>query len=713
LKDKEISDNSSYFIIQKLTSENEYLQEKLKNLLDFQDFKKLMQDLESARVHNRVRSEQYENELRDKDVILTRYEIMYSGTKRMNEDLDVLNKNLEKKIIELEEQLKSQIATNKRLKEDCNMYRERALMQRADQEELQLQHDHLHEYLEKIKDRYLFERKRGELLVQQNTSDRMEEMNAFGYEVKTFEYIRSILYSGPGKHIFSKKDQESEKEKEPAKEKTFQELDLKNYMIAKPTYLFLFQKQKYYSKMKEVKFTNDFIATLRGIFDSKYNEFLYADNYTQISRFPDFVYSWLGKFIIDPITRKIRTADIKDPDPEIVRNEMILLFQNPLASRLWDCIIFKEFLDELHTRDEMIYFLQCRNLLFRGPQLNDTSSTFTFNYYVKLEWAEQILEKLLGHKHRKETLNLMRTKFRERSKLKKETLLLDSGFLLRVLLEEYKKEKVEKFGKLRKALSEDPEVGVSQNNGKFTLHFDHFKDFIGNHFPEAYDLEKAELYRKCWVFGNGAVDPDTALMVLNEENFFARVMKFPHLDDKFVPRNQGNNNQRSLEKIYNSVTQKYEKIESDIDVVQEIAARLGVEKFLGDLYDFEKKLKSQNLLEGKGFQNKDIHLSLVSFSTHIYKLSQIMLNHDDLGKEINIYNDLGDVFANIKETLKGLLLLQGAEVREFEMNIKAKRLQKFFKSKLSTWYKLMNYILKNKLKKYYGSKKTTANQSLL
>jgi len=706
LKDKEISENSHFFTIQKLTSENEYLQEKLKSLLNFQDFKKLMQELEAARVHNRLKTEQYETELREREVILTRYEIMYSGTKRMNEELDVLNKNLEKKILELQNELSAQKMAYEKLEEDRNMYRERAFMQRADQEELQSQHEHLHEYLEKMKDRYLFERKRGELLAQQNSSDRLEELNFFGYEVKAFEYIRSLLYSSPGKHSFSKQneDHDTEKGKEKVKENLIQEIDLKNYMIAKPTYLSLFQKQKLYSKMKEVKFSHDFIATLRGIFDSKYNEFLYADSYTQISRFPDFVYSWIGKFVIDSTTRKVRTADIKDPDPEIVRNEMIILFQNPMAARLWDCIIFKEFLDELHTRDELIYFLQCRNILFRGPQLNDQSATFTFSYYVKLEWAEHVLEKILQHKHRRETINLMKLKFRERSKLKKDVLLVDSGFLLRVLLEEYKKEKTEKLIKLKKALSEDLEAEISHHNGKLTLYFDNFKDFLGNHFPEVYDLEKAELYRKCWIFGNGNIDPDTILMILNEENFFTRTMKFPHLDDKFIPKSPGTNFQNTLEKIYDSVRKQYENIESDVDFVQEIAAKLGVEKFLGDLYEFEKNLKSQSLLEGKGFQNKDIHLSLVSFSSHMYKLSQIMLNHDDLGKEINVYNDLGNVFGNIKQTLKGLLLLQGTEVREFEMNIKAKKLQKFFKSKLSTWYKLMNYILKNKLKNY-GSKK--------
>lgn len=35
------------------------------------------------------------------------------------------------------------------------------------------------------------------------------------------------------------------------------------------------------------------LATIRGIFDSKYNEFMMSNDYKTYSKFPDFVYSWL------------------------------------------------------------------------------------------------------------------------------------------------------------------------------------------------------------------------------------------------------------------------------------------------------------------------------------------------------------------------------------------------------------------------------------
>jgi len=720
-KSKELNENSNYFFIEKLTNENEFLKDKLQNLIDLQEFKKLTEELELARANSRLKTEQYETELKDREVLLTRYEIMYSGTRKMNDELGEQNKQCELKIMRLEEEIEMHKKSYTDLEEERDMYRERGLMQLAEFESLQLHCEGLQENLEKMKDKYFNERKRGEQLQRQNTNDRLEELNAFGNEVKAFQYVKSILYTTPGKSLNFKRDtpslndadKEQEKEKEKEKEKASQkkdrlatEVDPKNYLIAKPTYLFLFQKQKLYLKMNSVKFTNDFIATLRAIYDSKYNEYLYADNYTQISRFPDFVYSWMGKFVVDPMTRTIRTADIKDPDPEVLRNELIVLFHNPMVSRLWECIVFKEFLEEMHTRDELIYFLQCRQVLFRGPQLNDPSSTFTYSYYVRYEWVEIVIEKLLGHKHHKETIQLIKSRIKERARKKKDKLLVDSVFFLRVMLEEYKKEKMERFGQLKTALldDQDHETMGPASKSRVTIHFDSFKDFITNYYPEVYDIEKAELYRKCWIYSNGVVDVDSILMVLNEENFFTRVMKFPHLDDRFVPKCANPSEQVHLTKIYDFVSKQYERIDKDIDFVQDASAKLGVEKFTGDLFDFDKKIKYHIRMDGRGFQGKDIHLSMAAFSVHIYKLSHLLLHLDDVGKEIyiNVQNDLGEVFANIRHTLRGLMLLQDTELKEFETNVKAKKLQKFFRSKISSWYKLMNFILKNKLKRYIG-----------
>lgn len=56
--------------------------------------------------------------------------------------------------------------------------------------------------------------------------------------------------------------------------------------------------------MNKVPFS--FIATIRGILDCKYNEYLLNKRRTN---FPDFVFSWLSCFEVDNLTRTIVSID--------------------------------------------------------------------------------------------------------------------------------------------------------------------------------------------------------------------------------------------------------------------------------------------------------------------------------------------------------------------------------------------------------------------
>lgn len=47
------------------------------------------------------------------------------------------------------------------------------------------------------------------------------------------------------------------------------------------------------------EFSPNFLATIRAIMDSKYNEFLMSDDPKTYSKFPDFVFGWLGMYELD------------------------------------------------------------------------------------------------------------------------------------------------------------------------------------------------------------------------------------------------------------------------------------------------------------------------------------------------------------------------------------------------------------------------------
>lgn len=83
---------------------------------------------------------------------------------------------------------------------------------------------------------------------------------------------------------------------------THASFSLNKFAIYRPTF-FSFIQHKYNMAMKgnqellRVKIIKpQFFASLRSILDAKYNEFLQASDYRQISKFTDFTFSWLGNF---------------------------------------------------------------------------------------------------------------------------------------------------------------------------------------------------------------------------------------------------------------------------------------------------------------------------------------------------------------------------------------------------------------------------------
>ena len=51
-----------------------------------------------------------------------------------------------------------------------------------------------------------------------------------------------------------------------------------------------------YVMKRDMSISYSFLSIIRYIFDAKYNEIIYASNVNEISKFPEFVYNWLGKY---------------------------------------------------------------------------------------------------------------------------------------------------------------------------------------------------------------------------------------------------------------------------------------------------------------------------------------------------------------------------------------------------------------------------------
>lgn len=105
-----------------------------------------------------------------------------------------------------------------------------------------------------------------------------------------------------------KKDDESSKGLKEKEREFSDEFNLSKFQYYKPGFFTfikndiakndLFHNLNNLKKNTEFKISPMFLSTMRAILDSKYNEFMLNEDYKQISKFPEFVYSWLSKYCI-------------------------------------------------------------------------------------------------------------------------------------------------------------------------------------------------------------------------------------------------------------------------------------------------------------------------------------------------------------------------------------------------------------------------------
>ena len=224
-------------------------------------------------------------------------------------------------------------------------------------------------------------------------------------------------------------------------------------------------------------------------------------------------------------TRKIKAiesnfGDIGDD------NRMLFLLDltNPKLSKLWEVVTFRDLLQEKNVSDELYFYLHCRNLLFKGPQLNFYQSTFDIIHYVSLEWVYTIID-LIFYKYERQHIRFLKSKIKEKGgKMTMNGSLVDSAFCLRLFLEYFRAEKVLRLKLMRDLFYSYNNFEVS-NAKTFSISFDSFKKILNQNFPNLSDLEKAEIYRQTWNMGKGAVTPEAFFAVGVESNFFIKVRK--------------------------------------------------------------------------------------------------------------------------------------------------------------------------------------------
>jgi len=82
--------------------------------------------------------------------------------------------------------------------------------------------------------------------------------------------------------------------------------------------------------------------------------------------------------------------------------------------------------------------------------------------------------------------------------LKNDCPLLESGLVLRVLLEFYRIERKNRYKLLKEAFLANSAIGSS---GKFCISFQAFKKILFLNFPDASEAEVSHLYRDAYALG--------------------------------------------------------------------------------------------------------------------------------------------------------------------------------------------------------------------
>jgi hypothetical protein len=115
---------------------------------------------------------------------------------------------------------------------------------------------------------------------------------------------------------------------------------------------------------------------------------------------------------------------------------------------MWEYQTFLDFLEDKHSKDELYYFLHIRNMIFKGPQMKDSSSTYARVHFLPLEDVYEMLE-LVFTKADPEDLALAKNKIAKFGKdacgkttmIDKEKTHVDSAKVLRIMFEFYREEK--------------------------------------------------------------------------------------------------------------------------------------------------------------------------------------------------------------------------------------------------------------------------------
>ncbi|CAG9313416.1 unnamed protein product [Blepharisma stoltei] len=369
-------------------------------------------------------------------------------------------------------------------------------------------------------------------------------------------------------------------------------IDLSAFKFNRPTYAGLLgidQNEK--KKSFEVPFTNWLEITIRGIYDSKYNEHLMASFETGRipTSFPEFVYNWMGHFFVDEITRQVKEVEWwRREQADQFRLQLLLALKNEKSKKVWEIHTFIEFLNEELMVDELAFFLHCRHELFKGPQLFLTPGRFSAVHFVVLTKIFEIIDKVMAKINPNDRSDL-KLQLQSKARNKNGLMTLDAGLALRVILEYFIREKKCRYLAVRGLFN------LAPKNQNGTLSLKSFKSICNNLDPEAPDSLIIKMYRDAWIMGNGVITHDRFFILANENGFFYRCLRLK-ADAVPLPLNNYNEiNEESSEYVakMKEAYDAFSHLKQPVALIKDAVRGMGLTDVLESLIKFEELIKNK------------------------------------------------------------------------------------------------------------------------
>jgi len=677
---------------QKMLAEIEALNKKILEYQDNRQYENLKKEHEALKERMTTKIRGIESAIEKRNSRIYRLEMQVAGEKGAKELLERQYQDLQTKYSKLTAQYETLQEDYDKLKNSEIKFRESYYMLKEDSRHREMKFAELSETLLHTR-RKLFD--------MQNKLDIVYKDNEQRIGIKATEFEKDSTLLNSIKTVFSTNKHpiiytHLERFFVNQNEFNMETLNLAKYTYYRPTFHVLVEREleeKMTNPFDEVSMKEkEFIGIIRGIFDSKYNEILYYDSYKMVSSFSDFVYSWLSTYILDKTEMKVKAIG---PEDQVDVNRRRLNFyqclMNTNLGKVWDIKTFRDFLEERYTPDEIYFFLHCRYLLFGGAQLDYLTSSVNLVHWVQLDRGYRLVETVLN-KMNPELLKSIKQQIKQRAKLKYEKLYIDSGFLLRVLLDFYRQEKKNKFVAIYNTFMKISTPGKEQRS---TVPFDQFKRFMENYYPFSSDLDKAKLYREAWCVGNGNVDVESFFIAATESGFFIEALRNQPFKDLVPVPISINQESEQTEALSTLLTNKYEKLSDFFIKCKKFTRNLGIEPLILDVDSIEGYLMrkhSQDLNKGETFYhalNKLTHIFMKSRNQYFFIHKSTLADQKELiqadlkGFEITL--DSVELYARIDQ----------AEM--LDKNRKVKKVQTNYRNKMNKWYNLLS-LLKDKVK---------------